>query len=315
MGDNTGFAATGEDTASLTAVVRSLLDQLTLARASELARAGQYAEAKKVLAASGAETESTPAALDLLARMRAQQGDLAGAEKLWTRASQLDPSNGAYSTALRCAAALQQNPGRLRIALPLLACIVLAVTVFMWWLQAQNAKPSQGPSTQSKPAQVIVPSDNEASAPQPTTATESSEQKAVQPIENDINVQGVTVTKASNVLQVSFDEGLFERGVILTPDARKVLKQLGDQLRPYAATSAIEIVGVTDNLQVRRNLPYPDNASLAVERARVVYDFLRLTSGLDSQIFTIGSSREHLAFPVNGARNRTVVLRISTRQR
>lgn len=314
MSDSTGFAATGEDTASLTAVVRSLLDQLTLARATELARAGRYAEAKKVLAANGAETEATPAALDLLARMRAQQGDLAGAEKLWTRASQLDPANRAYPTALKRAAALQQNPGRLRIALPLLACIVLAVTVFIWWLQAQKARPSQIPSTQSKPTQVL-PSANEASAPQPTTATEGSEQKAVQPIENRINVQGVTVTKASDGLQVSFDNGLFERGVILTPEARKMLGQLGSQLRAYAATGTIEIVGVTDNLPVRRKLPYPDNASLAVERARVVYDFLRLTSKLDSQIFTIRSSPEQPAFPVNGARNRTVVLRISTRQR
>jgi flagellar motor protein MotB len=321
MNDNRAFAATGEETTPLTATMRSLLNRLTLARATELARAGRYGEAEKVLAASEAETESTPAALDLLARMRAQQGHLSDAEKLWMRASQLDPANTIYPASLQRAAALQQRSRGLRIVLPLAACLVLIAMGFTgWWLRWRNAKPVQISSIQPTPSQVASPSSQEGSVPRPTTVIEDSEQTGVPPIENAINVQGVTLTKVSGLLHISFDEGLFERGMILTPDARKRLTQLGRQLKPYAVSSTIEIVGMTDDLPVRRNFRYPDNASLGIERARIVYDFLRFTSGLDSQIFTISSSEKQLAPPpdgtlINRARNRTVVLQISIRQR
>jgi flagellar motor protein MotB len=332
MSDNIGLAVAGEETAPVAAMMRSLLDQLMLARAAELARAGHYLEAEKILSAAGDEKEYAPPVLDLLARVRAQQGHLAEAEQLWTRASRLDPLNNAYQMALRRAAALQQRPLRLRLALPLAACLVFGAVVYFWWQQRQNAQQSQTASTQQAQQQQAQPQNSQSqvistpvqpdSALRPTDAGGSAVQTAaaVSPVENSINVPGVTQTKTAGVLHLSFDDGLFARGLILKPDARARLRQLGEQLKPYAATSAVEIVGMTDDLPLRRDSLYPDNASLGIDRARIVYDFLRRTSGLEAQLFTIGGSGEQQTphpndTPANRARNRTVVLRISTRQR
>jgi flagellar motor protein MotB len=317
MSDNRAYAATGEGDASVTATARSLLDQLTLARATELARAGRYAEAEEILSTGGDETDYAPAALDLLARMRAQQGHFAEAEKLWTRAAKLEPSNAAYPSALRrAAAASQQRSRRLAILIPLVACVIAGASVWMWWQHSKNARRAQSYPTQPAPASSTP--GQQAAAPQPPAAPSDSEQSAVPPIGKEINVRGVTQMNMSGVLLVSFDDGLFDRGLRIKPDARERLKELGRQLKPYAATSAIEIVGMTDDLPVPRNSRYTDNASLEMERARAVYDFLRFTSGLEAQSFSIGSNGQRQKpspndTPANRARNRTVVLRISTR--
>src|SRR5438105_13854934 len=71
----------------------ALTVQVSLARATDLARAGKYDEAETVLAGAVGESGSHPAALDLLARIRAQQGRLIEAQALWGQASRLDPSN------------------------------------------------------------------------------------------------------------------------------------------------------------------------------------------------------------------------------
>lgn len=72
-----------------------LLEQLALAQATDLARSGRYAEADKLLAENMRDLDRTPAALDLRARMYAQQGQLREARSCWNRALQLDPTNEA----------------------------------------------------------------------------------------------------------------------------------------------------------------------------------------------------------------------------
>lgn len=72
-----------------------LLEHLVLAQATDLARSGRYAEADKLLAENMRDLDRTPAALDLRARMYAQQGQLREARSCWNRALQLDPTNEA----------------------------------------------------------------------------------------------------------------------------------------------------------------------------------------------------------------------------
>jgi Uma2 family endonuclease len=77
-----------------------VLKLLVLARATELARAGRYAEAESLLKASIPDLETMPAALDLLARIYAQQRRFQDAYTFWTRALQLDATNVAYQAGL-----------------------------------------------------------------------------------------------------------------------------------------------------------------------------------------------------------------------
>ena len=78
-----------------------LLGQLVLAQATDLARAGRYGEAKKLLKENNPlMQELMPDVFDLYARMYAQQGYYREAQINWSRALQLDPTNEAYVVGL-----------------------------------------------------------------------------------------------------------------------------------------------------------------------------------------------------------------------
>lgn len=294
---------------------QALLSQLTFARATELARAGHYREAETVLSAcGGGEAASDAQALDLLARMRAQEGRLAEAEKLWTRARQLAPDNAAYHDALRRIASTQRRSARRQIALPLAFCLGVVASLIgaILWLN----RPA--PPRQDELARAITTD----ASPQP--AEPSIESKAIPTPDSGshpdikINATGLKLENASNALRVTFDEGLFAQGVVLKPGARQKLAEVGLQLKPYTDEITVEIVGVTDDLLTPLDSRYKDNAALGMERARVVYDHLRAEAGLGARMFKIGSDGERQApypndTPGDRARNRTVVLRITAR--
>lgn len=80
--------------------LEDLLKQLVLDQATDLARAGRYTEAERLLAENAHDQEIMPAALDLHARICAQQGRYREAHVFWTRALQLDPTNEAYIAGL-----------------------------------------------------------------------------------------------------------------------------------------------------------------------------------------------------------------------
>lgn len=65
-----------------------------------LATAKHYAEAEALIL-SDTDVAKTPEALDLLARIRAEQGDVAEARRLWQEIVSLDPDNKSARRALR----------------------------------------------------------------------------------------------------------------------------------------------------------------------------------------------------------------------
>ncbi len=114
---------------SVSPALDTLLTNIALAQATDLARARHYVQAENVLAPWVRTAEPAPTALDLLARIRAQQGRLAEAEAFWTRAAQLDPGNADYAAGLRRIARMQQRslsyfPSSWAVGLLLLALLV-----------------------------------------------------------------------------------------------------------------------------------------------------------------------------------------------
>ena len=73
--------------------------QFLLAEATELAAAGHYSEAEARLSAIK-DGRKNPQVLDLLARIRAQQGRNAEAIEFWQMAVQMDPANADYRAGL-----------------------------------------------------------------------------------------------------------------------------------------------------------------------------------------------------------------------
>ena len=84
-------AETPAMTDAATGQAERLLARLVLAQATDLARAGRMAEAEQVL---GAGDTVSPAGLDLLARIRIQQGRLLEAQTLWREAAKREPGWG-----------------------------------------------------------------------------------------------------------------------------------------------------------------------------------------------------------------------------
>lgn len=78
----------------------ALLASVVRDRAAMLARQGQLAAAGELLAAVAGDPGAQPSVLDLLARVRAQQGRLDEAAALWRQALVADPGNQHYRRAL-----------------------------------------------------------------------------------------------------------------------------------------------------------------------------------------------------------------------
>jgi len=88
-------AATQESTSR-----SQLLESVTLARAALLARRGKLKQAETLLLALVNRSPSKTSTLDLLAKVFAQQKKIKGAQGIWLRALQIEPSNTHFLRAL-----------------------------------------------------------------------------------------------------------------------------------------------------------------------------------------------------------------------
>lgn len=276
-------------------VSNDLLQQLVLSRAAALARAGHYDAAEQLLSELN-RSGTTVAALDLLARIRAQQGRLAEAERLWTQAIQFDPSNDTYAAALRRIAQMQRRPAWL----PVLAGLVLGAALVILGLRLVRGR---GPERAMNP---------------PVTPEDISHAPPGVPKLN-IQLAGVQAKVEGNEVVLTFTSGLFLQRAGLTAGARELLGRLAKQLEPMGNRVSIRIVGHTDDAPPPPGFRYPDNTALGLARAVAVAEHLRESSTLPRTVFLLQSLGEEAPpYPndsrENRARNRTVVLRVSRAQ-
>lgn len=83
--------------------ISSLLESVFLARAALLARKGKLRQAEEMISPIVDEKCINIGAIDLLAKIYAQQGKIEKAKYLWNRALEIDPSNPDYLRAIqRC---------------------------------------------------------------------------------------------------------------------------------------------------------------------------------------------------------------------
>jgi type VI secretion system protein ImpK len=301
-------------------ILRPLLSRVAFARATELARAGHYRDAEKVLAPAGGAPGPPLEALDLLARIRAQEGRLDEAEKLWGRALQAEPSNRTYQDALRRVAIVKgrrgvrrHHPAPLLAASLVIASLVIAALLWRGWREPSPVETKSGASV--RPSQ--SPAEDAPQRPPAIPGPPARDTKT----EIRLDVEGARQDGGSPPLLVTFDEGLFGDGATLRPDALRRLAELGEQLKPYADEIVIEVIGITDAVPVARGSRYRDNVALGLERARVVYEHLRTTTGLGPQALTISSRGDERepegggdAAPTARARDHSVALRVTRRQ-
>lgn len=117
----------------------SLALQLTLTMAARLARKGRHQQVEQLLATLPDGQRSSPPVLDLMARSRAQRGDLLGAAQSWRVALQQDPGNAAYRAALDRIDAMLSRAGSRRGLGPVVAVVAVAALAVMGglWLDSR----------------------------------------------------------------------------------------------------------------------------------------------------------------------------------
>jgi type VI secretion system protein ImpK len=289
-------------------VVSTLLVQIMLARATDLARAGRYSEAENLLSEVSGKGEVTPAVLDLSARIRAQQGRLLEAEALWRQASQLDPANEAYRAGLHRIVRMQRRPIWIATLLPWLVGLIVVGAISIAGFAVRSYVSELRASLKSEVARV-------AAAQEAIRAQLQGEPPNV-----NLKIPGASLRVERNDCVIIFDSGLFARGAELKPDAKTTLTELGRQLEPYVGRLALRVIGHTDDLPMPAEREFRDNIALGMARAVAVVDHLRATTRLPSSMFTMISPGEHLTpyandTPENRERNRTVVIRLSNIRR
>jgi hypothetical protein len=138
-------------------LLSSFVLQNRLARASELALLGAYANAEAVLMPNG-RLPGSHQELDLLARIRVQVGDYESASQLWQSASQL--GGRSYSEEIAEVAAWKlaleyRNKLILRISISVfLLTLVFATASFFYPKALQAFRDTRKPNALAKPAQI-----------------------------------------------------------------------------------------------------------------------------------------------------------------
>jgi type VI secretion system protein ImpK len=255
---------------------------------------GRYDDAEQVLGANSAI--DTPATLDLQARIRAQQGRLVEAQTLWSEAVRLDPNNESYRAGLQRLTSMNRRSWWGFISKDLVRAAVAALIVLALALAWRR-------SWQQERTELLT---------EVRTALQPAQKAGVQ--DTRLQVQGVSQRVQGHDLVLRFDSGLFGRADVLTPQARAVLMEVGQQLQPLANKSTICVVGYSDDLPLTTHIHFRDNQMLALARAHAVAVFLASSMGMPGRRFSLQGG-EGSIYPNNTAkdraRNRSVEIFIS----
>jgi flagellar motor protein MotB len=282
--------------------LRALLLEARFAQAVNLARAGHYSEAENLLAGITQEESRAPMRLDLLARIRAQQGKLLEAEALWAQAAQVAPGNGSFQAGLERIARLQNRPLRIvRISSVVAVLVIVLAAVWLGWKVSRELD--------SVRSLVLEMRDK-------SPAGALSRAAGVPLQQEQIKIAGISLRTEHNMLLATFDAGLFPRGTLLTASAAGLLTEFGRKLEAQEGKVSVEITGCTDDSPMPAGGRYRDNSALGMARAVTVVEHLRKTTRLPERLLLVRAGSDAAApypndSPANRARNRTVTIRIA----
>lgn len=263
-----------------------------LAESSELARSGSYGEAEELLKTIK-NWQSLPPALDLLARISAQQGKLAEASKYWEKAIELSPGNLSYQAGLAYVTkSTQPVSGTVQFFtwfLRGMGIIIIGGLLFLMMKQfANNTPPSQTSDNMQMAtlqAQVLglyvtpsVPTDMPVSTP--TSIIEpASPPNILQEI--PINVIGLNTVLYDDALIVYPEKDMFDYNWRFSADTRVMITELGSQLEPYSGEIDITLVGF------KQNSEESDFFDIGLTRSSVVFSWIQNSTKLPADIFVI----------------------------
>ena len=261
-----------------------LLNEIVAAHAARLARAGRYAAAEELIQPAIASRPAAPELLDLLARIRVQQGRAGDAAELWTEALAKDPGNTAFQAALKCVAR-NPCPAAKRIKF---VCVLFALTLLLSGFEITRGRHVNERITSDPPKRTASPA---VSLPDPA----------------EFRSRYTTSEVRGESIEIGFVRPVFARNARLTALSKLALADLAKKLRPFDHRLDLAIIGKTDGLPVRKQGRYSDNSVLGLHRALAIYNELR---GFipDLGIPTLSAEQSTGAAGIREAKERTAII-------
>lgn len=316
----------------MTAVVTDVRRQVALGRAAESARQGELDAAAALLVELD---DASPEALDLLARVRAQQKRWDEADALWARVQVQAPDDPAAAAGRKTVAAIRGHRRAARPVLPILAGATAIVVVAgaiaagiaggIVALSDSNEPTAQPVGLQSTPGPTSGPTSAPTSAPtsgaelraaelaRQLAALEAQRRAAAAKTASKLDViqrqvagPGVVVQRLPSAIWVVFTEGVFTAGTDLGPTGQTALDALGKRLPGLKAT-----ITVTGYSVVVPGGSGSGGSQTALLRARTATQELSTVSGLPLTAFTLQSGDQAHPPYRTDAQNRTVTVTLT----
>jgi tetratricopeptide (TPR) repeat protein len=266
-----------------------------LAEAAQDARAGRYADAEAILRQLRSHGPASAAQLDLLARIRAQQGDPAQAAALWEQALVLEPGREAYRAGLEQARRAGDRPAWLiRAAIGGLTLLLVLVAA-----GASALLLTRESSSSSVDARGPAPATKHAGR----AAASWREQLAAA-----LKLPGVATTSLGpGAIAVTFEDGLFATAIELSPSGRRLLGSVGGRLDRFAGRATVDVIDRSDGAIAS---PFTSRAQLRGARAGAVDAALRSGKAPESMLDIGLGRRTPVPIPKTtaGARGHSTVL-------
>jgi type VI secretion system protein ImpK len=295
------------------AIVREQLLAGLAAQLSRAARRGALEEAAADLEKLLNAVPDWVSGLDLLARIRAQQGRIAEAIRLWSAATMLAPDNQQIAASLVYASSHGGVGDRaFRAGWALLGLLVLAAVVgaglYKWRLG--NREPDLTTSAPERPVDTRG-SESRGSMPSPPVGKPGHPPAFA-------GFAGIRIDTVGDALGLTPTNGLFAKGTELTVDGARVLERLGAKLASSSDSLSMTVIGHTDSIPFAAG-SVVDNEWLGFKRATTVMRYLHLQGGIPMGSMvarSAGASRppyESLS-GLEQRRNRTVTFLVARRE-
>ncbi|GAB2713622.1 tetratricopeptide repeat protein [Nocardia thraciensis] len=268
--------------------------RLTINRAAATARDGDLDHAAQLLDGLDDHAAADVTVLDLRARIHAQNGDLAAADRCWARVLNTAPDHAPARTGRALISRITQGRKSIRPRVqprPAIAAVTVAIVAAAgaWVLTAD------GP-TQTRAVSAAL-------APAPDLAPGSRTDHDLDTIIAATTLAGVTPHRRGGDVEAILDAGAFESDTAITTTAANLLTEIGSR------TAALPVsITVTGHTVAVAGGPQTGGSTVAWERAAVAATYLAQGSGRPLTAFTLTSADQRDAPHPDPARNRTVTV-------
>jgi type VI secretion system protein ImpK len=292
-----------------------LRQQVAVTRATELARSGDLDSAAALLT-----DLSEPAALDLLARIRAQQKRWSEADALWAQVQKTAPDDAAAAAGRKTVAAIRKHRRAARPMLPIVGAVVLVGAVVAGGLvavgrgtDAPAAEPVVQPTASATPTMDTGAEQRAAELARRLAEMEAQRRASAAALAAELATlqrqaagPGVQAQRGTSVVRVVFLDGVFTAGTDLSPAGQAALDALGKRLPGMKAS-----ITVTGFSVVVPGGSSSGGSRTALLRARVATQQLSTASGLPLTAFTMQSGDQAHPPYRTDAKNRTVTVTLT----